>query len=273
MQHDCTINRHYGRDDMAEAVLAAAGKAHPTVDDLSPFDEFHIGGRAATAHLAKALTFQTGQKILDVGCGIGGATRFFAQNYDLHVTGIDLTESYIEAATTLSAAVGLSNSVRFMTGNALSLPFENETFDGAYSIHTAMNIADKAKLYQEIRRVLKRGAIFGLYDILHSENPAPLDFPVPWASSTKMSFLSSIGELKSFLVDAGFEILESEDRRDFTVQALSNPILQSKNSPARLVMGDNYALKIANLRHAVSERRCTPWQVICRATGGSVTMK
>lgn len=265
MQGDCTINRHYGRDDMAEAVLATVGKANPTADDLSPFDEFHIGGRTATAHLAKALAFQTGQKILDVGCGIGGAARFFASNYDLHVTGIDLTESYIEAATTLSAAVGLSNSVRFMTGNALSLPFENETFDGAYSIHTAMNIADKAKLYQEIRRVLKRGAVFGLYDILRGENSDPLDFPVPWASAPEMSFLSTLEELKETLACAGFEIFSTENRREFAVQALNNPILQSKNSPARLVMGDDYATKIEHLRHAVEDERCSPWQIICRA--------
>lgn len=105
--------------------------------------------------MAEQLAIGTGSHLLDVGCGLGGASRYFAQERGCRVTGIDLTEDYVRVAHLLAARVGLSDRVSYRQGSALALPFEPQSFDGAYMLHVGMNIRDKAALFAEVRRVLR----------------------------------------------------------------------------------------------------------------------
>ena len=59
-----------------------------SIDDLAPVDEFHIGGREATTHFMSQLKFNKNDYVLDVGCGLGGASRFVAQKYGCKVLGV-----------------------------------------------------------------------------------------------------------------------------------------------------------------------------------------
>ena len=133
---------------------AASIRRHPGPRIWHPVDEFHIGGRPATLHFAEMLGFQAGGRLLDLGCGLGGAARFIAGAYGCHVTGLDLTPGYIEVARLLSERSS-TEAVAFEVGSALETPFQAEAFDGAYTIHVAMNIRDRAGLYREAARVLK----------------------------------------------------------------------------------------------------------------------
>ena len=126
------VARHYGRSDLEQAILdalAASGKdvKRLTPDDLSPVDEFHTGGRESTAALAEQAGFKAGQHLLDVGCGIGGASRFLAAECGCRVTGIDLTEDYVRAAEALSRRVGLDGQVSYRQTSAVALPFADAT--------------------------------------------------------------------------------------------------------------------------------------------------
>ena len=96
--------------------------------------------------------------LLDIGCGIGGPSRFFAAEGGCRVTGIDLTEDYVRTAEALARRVGLDRRVSYRQASALDLPFEAGTFDGAYMMHVGMNIEDKPRLFAEVRRVLKQAA-------------------------------------------------------------------------------------------------------------------
>ena len=93
--------------------------------------------------------------LLDIGCGIGGPSRFFATERNCRVTGIDLTEDYVRTAEALAQRVGLADRVSYRQASALALPFEAGPFDGAYMMHVGMNIEDKPALFTEVRRVLK----------------------------------------------------------------------------------------------------------------------
>jgi 2-polyprenyl-3-methyl-5-hydroxy-6-metoxy-1,4-benzoquinol methylase len=98
---------HYARDSLIAAIrdgLAAMGKTESTVtaEDLSPVDEFHIGGREATGDLAGQLALVADDRVLDIGCGLGGPARQIAAHYGWHVFGIDLTRDYVEAGNVLS---------------------------------------------------------------------------------------------------------------------------------------------------------------------------
>ncbi len=89
--------------------------------------------------------------VLDIGSGLGGPARTLAETYGCRVTGIDLTQAFCDAATAMSNWVGLGSRVSFKQGDATNLPFENQTFDAAMTIHVAMNIAAKDKMYLEAR--------------------------------------------------------------------------------------------------------------------------
>ena len=79
-----------------------------------------------------------------------------------------------------------------------------------------MNIADKAKLYAEVARVLQPGATFVIYDILRGPG-GPVQYPTPWSADGSTSFLVDLAELQGLLADAGFTTDQHSDRRQDTV--------------------------------------------------------
>src|SRR5262252_5482139 len=133
-----------------------------TAADLATVDEFHIRGRKATLELAAQMNLNADSHVLDMGSGLGGPARTLAEAYGCQVTGIDLTQVFCDTATAMSDWVGLGGRVSFKQGDATNLPFENRTFDAAMTIHVAMNIAGKDKMYLEALRVLKPGRIFAV---------------------------------------------------------------------------------------------------------------
>ncbi len=76
-------------------------------------DHFHGGGKGSTVRLAQLAGLTPGLQVLDVGGGLGGPARTLAVEFGCHVTVIDLTESYIQAATELTARLGLTDQVTY----------------------------------------------------------------------------------------------------------------------------------------------------------------
>ena len=152
--------------------------ADVTIDDLGPVDEFHIGGRVATQNFLDQLDIDTGHHVLDVGCGLGGGSRFAAHAYGCRVTGVDLTREYVETGNELCDWIGLSDRIDLEVANATALPLPDEEFDRAFMLHVGMNIANKELLAAELHRVLRPGSRFGIYDVMQV-NDGNLTFPVP----------------------------------------------------------------------------------------------
>lgn len=209
------VEEHYTRGDLATAIfdaLTAAGidpvKLRP--EDLSPVDEFHIRGRHATLELARSARLNETMHILDVGSGVGGPSRCLAMEFGCRVTGLDLTAEYCRVARILADRLGIGNLVSYKQGDALDMPFDDDSFDVVWTQHTAMNISDKPKLYAEIGRILKPGGKLAIYDVLVG-NGGPVRFPVPWAREPSISFLVSPEEMRMLLREEGFEILSWRD--------------------------------------------------------------
>ncbi|TKW78540.1 MAG: methyltransferase domain-containing protein, partial [Bradyrhizobium icense] len=106
-----SVAEHYTHGDLIAAVrsgIESLGKNinSVTVDDLAPVDEFHIGGRQASEEFLGQLDLTPARQVLDVGCGLGGASRFVASRYGCQVAGIDLTPEYVETAKAICGWVG-----------------------------------------------------------------------------------------------------------------------------------------------------------------------
>lgn len=273
MEIEQAVARHYAHGSLDEAILnalAAAGKDlnHLTPKDLAPVDEFHVGGRPATIAFAEQFAPQPGMRLLDVGCGLGGAARYFAAEHGCRVTGIDLSAEYADVANALAARVGLSDRVSCQQGSALNLPFAPGSFDGAYMFHVGMNIEDKAKLFREVRRVLTPAGIFGIYDVMRLA-AGDLHYPVPWTSSAEVSFVEDAARYRELLIAEGFEVVKQRDRRDFALEVFAQMKARgAAGAPAPLglhiVMGASAGQKVKNMMGDISAGLIAPTEMICR---------
>lgn len=266
IEQDVISHYHAGAPDVAARIIAfAGGAAGLTADKLAPYDEMHVGGHPATLHLLAGLGLRPGMRVLDIGCGIGGAARTAALCSGAHVTGLDLTPGYVAAATLLSELTGLGDSTSFETGNATAMNFADAAFDAAYTIHAAMNIADKAALYHEAARVLKDHALFGVYDVMAEPGAdmGDLRFPLPWADSAATSFLATAQETTAMLEEAGFAVVAAESRRDAALAALHRMMAKGPQLKSAL-HGDDFPLRLGHLLHAVEQGKCSPAQIIVR---------
>ena len=113
--------------------------------------------------------------------------------------------------------MGLDTQITLQQGSALSMPFEDEIFDGAIMLHVGMNIGDKTGLFEEIYRVLRPGAFYGVYDVMQI-NAGALTYPVPWATEDNTSKLATPGEYKQALIRAGFKNSKENVRTNFALE-------------------------------------------------------
>jgi ubiquinone/menaquinone biosynthesis C-methylase UbiE len=273
MSIDRRVAEHYSRSDLASTILGALQAAGKDVDrlsleDLAPVDEFHVRGRPATVELAGALGLAPGMRVLDVGSGIGGPSRYVAATYDCQVVGIDLTEEYCRVAALLAERVGVGDRVEYHPGNALAMPFADAEFEVAYTQHVAMNIEDKARLYAEVWRVLKPGGRFGIYDLLQGAG-GEVAYPVPWARDASTSFLVAAPELRRLLEAAGFEVLgwrETVAEARQWLEQMKARMAEPDPPPSalRLLLGEDFQAVVQNIVRNLTEDRVRPTEVICR---------
>ena len=260
------VKGHYGIENLSANILAGLQQDGKDLDniitaDLAVVDEFHIGGHTATQYLLSKMQFGPGDHVLDVGSGIGGAARTITTSAECKVTGIDLTPEYVETARVLSKLTGLDKLVSFEVASALELPFDDGVFDAAVTLHVAMNIEDRDALYREIGRVLKPGARLGIYDVMKKSNE-PLTYPVPWAENDRSSFLASPQQMHTYLENAGFKNIQTDDRSEFAMEYFKRRIAASSGKRAalgpHLVMGDSAPQKFKNMQINMQKGRIAP---------------
>jgi ubiquinone/menaquinone biosynthesis C-methylase UbiE len=274
MSNETAVSEHYLHGDLLKTIQDSITKLGKTVDsvtieDLAPVDEFHIGGRQATEHFLGQLNFSEQDHIIDVGCGLGGASRYVANKYNNHVTGIDLTQEYIDTGRALCAWVGMDKNITLQQGSALSMPFQDETFDGGYMMHVGMNIEDKAQLFAEVYRVLRPGSSFGVYDVMRTKE-GELTYPVPWATEKNTSSLATPAHYKQALIDAGFSVSKENNRRDFSLnffkelrkktEAISGP----PPLGLHVLMKETTAIKIKNMIGNIVADYIAPVEIVAQ---------
>jgi len=252
-----TVNATYGSVRLADRLLESLQAVgydlgRLSADDLMTFDELHVMGRQATLELGRLAGLTDAMRVLDIGSGLGGPARTLAAEFGCHVTGVDLSEEFVDAALVLSERVGLVDRVDFRHGDALNLPFEENQFDAAFMIHVNMNIADKKGLFKEAGRVLKPGGKLVLWEIFKTAEP-DLAYPVPWAEDESFSFLIPMTEMVALIEDTDFSPLRVDDATAEATEWVRARLAPKQDQCPRLPRPDldlvlgNFRQKRANL--------------------------
>ncbi|KAJ7970272.1 Phosphoethanolamine N-methyltransferase [Quillaja saponaria] len=174
------------------------------------------GGIETTKEFVSKLELKPGQKVLDVGCGIGGGDFYMAENFDVEVVGIDLSINMISFA--LEQAIGLKCSVEFEVADCTKKTYPDNTFDVIYSRDTILHIQDKPALFRSFYKWLKPGG-----KVLISDYCKRAGTPSPeFAAYIKQRGydLHDTKEYGQMLKDAGFDVIIAEDRTDQFLKVL-----------------------------------------------------
>jgi SAM-dependent methyltransferase len=266
------VTEHYGTHHVLEDILGGLDRAgfdrnalHPA--DLKPIDEFHTGGLEATKDVLSQLSIGEETRVLDVGSGIGGTSRYIAEHFGAHVTGVDLTPEYIEAARFLTRAVGLDEKVVFEVGSATDLPVAAGGFDLALMFHVGMNIADKAAMFCFVSQALRRGGTFAIFDVMAGRDFLTLAFPLPWADTGETSFVGSPQDYREAAEAAGFRLAAERDRGGFALEFFRGVIERIERDGAppiglHLLMGETSKQKISNYIVNLEAGRIAPREMI-----------
>jgi len=267
------VREHYASEGITARILAALrsvmGPDVPiTPDTLAPIDHFHGKGVVATEELAALLKPKASDHLLDIGCGIGGPARWIAAKCGCRVTGVDLTVEFCEATRQLNSLTGLADRVQILHGSALSLPVPDSDFDHASSQAVLMNVSDKRGVFREALRVLRPGGSLAL-SLAGAGSAGEPCYPLPWATTPDISFLTTPDELRGDLLAAGFQVVALRDA-SAEVAAAFAPILKRLETEGlpplgeHVVTGEGAKEWRINAMRSLRDRRTSMIEVLAR---------
>ncbi len=264
-----SLDRQYAtglsRDRIEEALVAAGMDLNDLQRaDLASLEDFHTMGRIATSQLAELAAIKRSDEVLDAGSGVGGTARYLADQFGCRVTAVDLTEEYCDTSRWLNRLTGLDGYISVHHGDVTDLPFHSASFTVVCSQHVQMNVADKARLYDEARRVLRPRGRLAIWDII-AGTPGELDFPLPWADQPALSHLASGDHLRATIESAGFSVTHWSDMTKDAV-TIMEIFLSSPPGPLGLhIFVDRFAEKANNLLRGLSSGRLRAMQAVAEA--------
>ena len=273
MTNEKAIADHWAQGDVYALIVSALRKMSKsldalTVEDLAPVDHFHARGLPATVELADRLPIKAGQYVVDIGCGLGGPARYIAKRFRCKVSGLDITGPFVEAANKLTALLRMESQVTIEHGDGQRLPYADASFDGAYTQHVTMNVADRPTFFAEAYRVLKPGAFFALTEHGLGANGNP-HYPLPWSADGSGAYLVTPSETRAFLEAAGFKNIVVEDVGIKYVAGYKTVIEKAEKGVlpplgTHILMGDTALQKTRNAARNIEEGRTHPIQLVCR---------
>jgi ubiquinone/menaquinone biosynthesis C-methylase UbiE len=154
----------------------------------------------------------------------------------------------------------LADRVKLRLGNALDLPYPEQTFDVVWCQNVSMNIADKAGFLAGVYRVLKPGGLFTATE--YSLGPGgDIIFPVPWAYDISISFLEPTDVMRTQYHMASFRILEWMNYSNHAIEHYERMLSAPPKLSGRLIFGDDEPERQRNSQRNLIERRTIFWMI------------
>jgi len=129
-------------------------------------EAFHASLARHEHYLAAQMVLRPGMRVLDVGCGVGGPAREIARFADVNIVGLNNNDFQIGRARKYTKQAGLEEQIQFVKGDFMKLAeqFGENSFDAVYAIEATVHAPSWEGVYGEIKRVLKPGGVFGVYE-------------------------------------------------------------------------------------------------------------
>ncbi|CAI5730069.1 unnamed protein product [Hyaloperonospora brassicae] len=182
------------------------------------------GGQTTTTEFVSKLQLQAGERVLDVGCGIGGGDFYMARQFNVAVVGIDLSTNMVHRA--LETSMQLSSlDVEFEICDATKKEFPDASFDVVYSRDTILHIEDKHALFAKFFRWLKPGGRVLISDYCRGEQE-PTDRFKAYVADRGYHLLSP-SQYGKVLESVGFHSVVAEDRTEQFVTVLKDELART----------------------------------------------
>jgi len=171
------------------------------------------GGESTTAKFCSELqshSLKPHDKILDVGCGIGGSAFYMAKRFGVQVYGYDLSVNMINIANdlTMEQKANVKHAVQFYVEDATLMDYPDQFYDMVYSRDTILHIKDKKALFEMFYRTLKPGGKVVITDYCHGDKPQHSQHFVDYVKS-RGYHLHTVKEYGKILESAGFVDVEA----------------------------------------------------------------
>lgn len=158
--------------------------------------------------------FRPGWRVLDVGCGVGRPALTIAAHTGAAVTGVNISPEQLPIAQEMAARHGLAESVGFVAGDAMNMPFAADSFDAAYVLQSMCHAPDKRAVYREIARVVRGEGVFVGNDWLSCDGVTRAEYAEyiePVCRAWALPHLISPAQLADHLEQAGFRVTAMGD--------------------------------------------------------------
>lgn len=166
------------------------------------------GGEACARECIEGLDLRSGDRVLDVGSGLGGSAFLMAREHGALVDGIDLSPEMVEQARAKCRDEGLAEAVRFTRGDCLELT-DSGVYQAIYSRDVILHIEDKARLFAVLHEALAPGGRLLFTDYCRGEGAASQEFEAYVAE--RGYHLLTVAGYDALLRGAGFVEVESAD--------------------------------------------------------------
>lgn len=186
-------------------------KSTPSYQDFSSIDILHPTGHAGLKKFLDIAKLPLECYALDVGCGLGGTSRFLAAEYDLNVYGAEYLQHFVDIGNTITSACNLQDKVSAHRTDILTDTLPEDTFDLATTIGILLIVPGQFPI-SNVANSLKKGGLLYYEDYIlmqereemtEEDRKAVEDYSIPGTRTRKT--------LEDQLRNAGMEIVWYED--------------------------------------------------------------
>jgi ubiquinone/menaquinone biosynthesis C-methylase UbiE len=218
------LSKFYGQMSSLDGILAAASASGLDPERLEARDLYvrsldchNLGMFTVLRVLADVATEygtpRSDEKVLDLGCGLGGPGRFLVDQFGCSVVGVDLLPLRVEIARALTERTGLSDRISYRVADATDLESDAGSFAQVWMLDVSMHIRDKQALFSEIARVLEPGGLL----VMH-EQTGPLPAAMRPVVRQAPYIAPSLPQLIRYVESAGLRLMTWRDTTQLVLE-------------------------------------------------------